>query len=181
MISESMFNFSGENLTNWNDLPEEFKKEYISFNMGELGTNNSTATFMSTFYGVLLLLGIPGNVMTILIIYFNSNMRTPTDFFLLNLAVTDLITLTTGMILWLINSYYGTCNINYAFLVPVLPLEVMLLWKPIPWTLGAVGCHIMTVLSEVVAYVSVLTMLAFTYERYLKKFCMKKDKSIQCC
>lgn len=105
MISESMFNFSGENLTNWNDLPEEFKKEYISFNMGELGTNNSTATFMSTFYGVLLLLGIPGNVMTILIIYFNSNMRTPTDFFLLNLAVTDLITLTTGMILWLINSY----------------------------------------------------------------------------
>ena len=52
-------------------------------------------------------------------------------------------------------------------LLPALPLEVYLIWSPFPWIFGLVGCQMMSVFTEIVAYVSIFTMIAFTFERYL--------------
>jgi hypothetical protein len=58
---------------------------------------------------------------------------------------------------------------SYKFCVfSVLPLEVFLMWKPVPWTFGLIGCKAMVTLTEMVAYVSILTMIAFTFERLVQ-------------
>ena len=48
---------------------------------------------LTIFYGALLAIGIPGNLLTCFIIATNSYMRTPPNYFLFNLAATDLLTL----------------------------------------------------------------------------------------
>ena len=50
---------------------------------------------LTIYYGTLMAIGIPGNLLTCFIITTNSYMRTPPNFFLLNLAVTDLLTLSS--------------------------------------------------------------------------------------
>ena len=49
---------------------------------------------LTIFYGALMAIGIPGNLLTCFIIATNSYMRTPPNFFLFNLAAADLLTLT---------------------------------------------------------------------------------------
>ena len=51
---------------------------------------------LSTLYAVLFVVGFFGNLLTALIIIFNSYMRVPPNFFLLSLAVADMITLLGG-------------------------------------------------------------------------------------
>ena len=48
----------------------------------------------------------------------------------------------------------------------VTPIEILLYWQSYPWPLGRVGCTAYTILSELVTYVSILTMIAFAFERY---------------
>ena len=40
------------------------------------------------------------------------------------------------------------------------------MWKPYPWPFGTIGCHCMVMFSEAAAYVSIFTMIAFTFERF---------------
>ena len=47
----------------------------------------------------------------------------------------------------------------------VLPMEILLMWHKFPWPFGKVGCGIAVTFSELVTYVSVGTMFAFTIER----------------
>ena len=47
-------------------------------------------------YSIVSILGIPGNILTCMTIITNSYMRTTPNFFILNLAITDLITLLGG-------------------------------------------------------------------------------------
>ena len=48
------------------------------------------------FYSVVSILGVPGNILTCMTIVANSYMRTVPNFFILNLAITDSITLLGG-------------------------------------------------------------------------------------
>ena len=79
----------------WENLTKEEQERFLQMELGKPNRYNQTVTgFLTAYYGSLLLIGVPGNVMTCMIILTNSYMRTPPNIFLFNLAVVDLITLT---------------------------------------------------------------------------------------
>ena len=79
----------------WENLTKEEQDRFLQTELGKPNRYNQTVTgFLTAYYGTLLLIGVPGNVMTCMIILTNSYMRTPPNIFLFNLAVVDLVTLT---------------------------------------------------------------------------------------
>ena len=64
-------------------------------------------------------------------------------------------------------SSFKICHPDFFFEISALPLEVYLIWNPVPWILGLLGCQIMSMFTEIVVYVSIFTMIAFTFERYM--------------
>ena len=79
----------------WKNIPKEQKNIYLSKELGHPQRYSHVVTIsLVVYYGGLLLLGIPGNVLTCLIILTNPYMRTAPNIYLLNLAVVDLVTLT---------------------------------------------------------------------------------------
>ena len=81
----------------WENLTSEEKLHMVKRVQGDPQRyNNATTIVMTTYYGALQAVGIPGNGLTILIILINSYMRTAPNFFLLNIAIADLVTLTMG-------------------------------------------------------------------------------------
>ena len=93
-------------------------------------------------YLLILLVGLVGNVMTIIIIKSHAHLRTPTNFYLLNLAVSDLMML--------------MCN---------LPLEMLEIYHR-QWPLPVIFCKLRNISAEFFTCSSILTILAFTCERY---------------
>ncbi|CAF0823177.1 unnamed protein product [Adineta steineri] len=93
-------------------------------------------------YLLILIIGLVGNIMTIIIIKYNAHLRTPTNFYLLNLAVSDLMIL--------------MCN---------LPLEMLEIYNR-QWPLSIVFCKLRSICAEFFTCSSILTILAFTCERY---------------
>ena len=75
---------------------------------------------------MFLVLGVLGNVATCLVIMKNEYMRTTTNIYLFNLAVTDLATLLFAM-----------------------PSELYLMWRQYPWTFGEVNIANMVSLKSV--------------------------------
>ena len=53
--------------------------------------------------------------------------------------------------------------------ISVVPLEAVMIYKMYSWPLGDFGCGIATLLSELVTYVSIVTMIMFSIERYVIK------------
>lgn len=47
-----------------------------------------------------------------------------------------------------------------------IPLELIVMWHPYPWLFGQVGCHVSVIFGESASYISVLIMIAFTFERF---------------
>nr|XP_053639379.1 neuromedin-U receptor 2-like [Cherax quadricarinatus] len=58
-------------------------------------------------------------------------------------------------------------TINTHFLPPALPVDVYQMWVQYPWPWGDVACRMRAVVPETLAYVSVLTILAVSGERYV--------------
>ncbi|RUS76101.1 hypothetical protein EGW08_016132, partial [Elysia chlorotica] len=71
-------------------------------------------------------------------------MRTVTNYYLFNLSVSDLLLLVIG-----------------------LPHETYDAWHAYPYTLGLTFCRLRYLASETSGYVSILTITAFTVERYM--------------
>ena len=59
--------------------------------------------------------------------------------------------------------------ILHFFLLSVMPIEIFLIWHQYPWPFGNIGCGFITLASELVTHVSIITMIAFTIERYIFK------------
>src|ERR1700722_8498378 len=57
-------------------------------------------------YTLIFVIGLIGNMMTIIIFKYNIQMRTPTNFYLLNLAVSDLMMLICNLPIEMIEIYY---------------------------------------------------------------------------
>lgn len=100
-------------------------------------------TILSIFLGTSMVISLIGNVCTCAVIARDKSMRTPTNCYLLNLAITDLMT---------------------ALFVPI---EIYIIWVPDFYPLGEEGCRIHFLLWELFSNCGVLTILAFTIERYL--------------
>lgn len=99
---------------------------------------------MALVYSVIFVVGVVGNFLVCLVILKHRNMKTPTNYYLFSLAVSDLLVLLFGM-----------------------PLEVYEMWSNYPFLLGPVGCYLKTALLETVCLASILSVTALSVERYV--------------
>lgn len=93
---------------------------------------------------IIFILGLLGNMLTCSVIVRNKVMRTPTNYYLFSLAVSDLLVLVLGM-----------------------PLELYEMWSSYPFLFGAGGCYFKTFLFETVCFASILIITALSVERYI--------------
>ncbi|XP_059612234.1 pyrokinin-1 receptor [Phlebotomus argentipes] len=99
---------------------------------------------ITVFYAVIFLAGVLGNVTTCTVISRNKSMHTATNFYLFNLAVSDLLLLVSG-----------------------LPLEIYNIWYPAQYPFNQSFCILQGLLSETSTNATVLTITSFTVERYI--------------
>lgn len=99
---------------------------------------------MTLVYAFTLLAGIVGNLIVCIVIVRNSSMHTATNYYLFNLAASDMVYLIFG-----------------------LPFEILLFWHQYPWPFGLPFCKFRSLIAEACSYVSVLTIVAFSMERFL--------------
>ncbi|XP_055923791.1 substance-P receptor-like isoform X2 [Eupeodes corollae] len=128
-----LFNISEKNLTNIMDSYIEAERDSIAL-----------LSVISVCYALIFIAGILGNLITCIVINRNKFMHTATNFYLFNLAVSDLILLLSGM-----------------------PNELYSMWYPTSYPFTDVVCIIGGILSETAANATVLTITAFTVERYI--------------
>ncbi|XP_015519786.2 cholecystokinin receptor type A-like isoform X1 [Neodiprion lecontei] len=99
---------------------------------------------VTVIYAVIFLTGVVGNVSTCVVIARNKSMHTATNYYLFSLAVSDLLLLVSG-----------------------LPPEMYYIWSHFPYVFGEVFCVIQGFAAETSANATVLTITAFTVERYV--------------
>lgn len=95
-------------------------------------------------YIIIFIVGVIGNVSTCVVIVKNKGLRTATNYYLFSLACSDMLLLFSG-----------------------LPPEMYRIWSPDSYIFGQVFCVIQGLAAETSAYATVLTITAFTIERYL--------------
>nr|XP_040026521.1 LOW QUALITY PROTEIN: neuromedin-U receptor 1-like [Gasterosteus aculeatus aculeatus] len=95
-------------------------------------------------YLIIFAVGVLGNYLTCAVILRHRVMQTPTNYYLLSLAASDLAVLLMGM-----------------------PLEIYELWQNYPFLLGEGGCYFKTFLFETVCFASILNVTALSVERYV--------------
>lgn len=95
-------------------------------------------------YLAIFMVGVLGNSLTCTVILRYRVMQTPTNYYLLSLAVSDLLVLLIGM-----------------------PLEIYEMWQNYPFLLGKGGCYFKTFLFETVCFASILNVTALSVERYM--------------
>lgn len=99
---------------------------------------------LTVVYVVIFVAGVLGNASTCIVIARNRSMHTATNFYLFSLAVSDLILLICG-----------------------LPYEIHKLWSPLTYPFGEANCIAMSLAQETSTNATVLTITAFTVERYI--------------
>ncbi|CAK6952227.1 neuromedin-U receptor 1-like [Scomber scombrus] len=99
---------------------------------------------VSVTYLAIFMVGVLGNFLTCTVILRYRVMQTPTNYYLLSLAVSDLLVLLIGM-----------------------PLEIYEMWQNYPFLLGEGGCYFKTFLFETVCFASILNVTALSVERYM--------------
>ncbi|XP_043999613.1 growth hormone secretagogue receptor a [Gambusia affinis] len=100
-------------------------------------------TFITVTCSLLFLVGVAGNVMTILVVSKYRDMRTTTNLYLCSMAVSDLL----------------------IFLC--MPLDLYRMWKYRPWRFGDALCKLFQFVSESCTYSTILNITALSVERYL--------------
>ncbi|XP_048769875.2 neuropeptides capa receptor-like [Ostrea edulis] len=116
---------------------------YLERNLGPRHLDTPTLVILTTVYVAIFLSGTVGNVCTCIVIARNRHMHTATNYYLFNLSVSDLATL-----------------------ILALPQELYMIWEAYPWRLGEGFCIIKSFVTEMSAYASILTITAFTIERW---------------
>ncbi|KAM4693637.1 neuromedin-U receptor 1 [Discoglossus pictus] len=99
---------------------------------------------ISIVYLLIFVVGGIGNTLTCIVIIKHKIMRTPTNYYLFSLAISDLLVLLLGM-----------------------PLELYELWSNYPFLFGSSGCYFKTLLFETVCFASILNVTALSVERYI--------------
>ncbi|XP_075455146.1 neuromedin-U receptor 2 [Ascaphus truei] len=117
-------------------------EEYLAYLCGPRRSRLSLP--MTLVYAAIFLVGVSGNLLVCLVILKHHNMRTPTNYYLFSLAVSDLLVLLLGM-----------------------PLEVYEMWNNYPFFFGTWGCYFKTVLFETVCFASILSVTTVSVERYV--------------
>ena len=130
--------------SNWRYGDQDNVWDYLEHTTGPRRGPLSTVIVITVVYCCLFLSGLFGNVCTCLVIIKNKYMHTATNYYLFNLAIADLLLLLIG-----------------------LPQETVSIWSAYPWIFGEAFCVIRTMLAEMSTNASILTIAAFTVERYV--------------
>uniref|UniRef100_A0A182SHL0 G-protein coupled receptors family 1 profile domain-containing protein n=1 Tax=Anopheles maculatus TaxID=74869 RepID=A0A182SHL0_9DIPT len=99
---------------------------------------------ISVIYSTIFVIGVLGNVITCIVISRNRSMHTATNYYLFSLAISDLLLLITGV-----------------------PQDIYSIWYRFPYPFGNTVCKMASFASESFANATVLTITAFTVERYV--------------
>lgn len=99
---------------------------------------------VTIIYVSIFVTGTIGNISTCIVIARNKSMHTATNYYLFSLAVSDLLLLVSG-----------------------LPAEIYQVWYKYPYIFGEGFCVLRGLASETSANASILTITAFTIERYV--------------
>ena len=84
---------------NWSDLPETMRGHFIEHHMKdkEIEQNFCLNVIITVIYFIVFIIGIPSNVLTMVVIIYNKGAgggtMSPTDNFLLNLSIVDVFSL----------------------------------------------------------------------------------------
>ncbi|KAM4612086.1 C-C chemokine receptor type 7 [Polymixia lowei] len=130
-----------ENVTtteDYNDSTIDYD-EYVALCVKE-ANRNFRQWFMPTFYSVICLLSLGGNILVILTFYYFKRLKTMTDVYLLNLAFADLL---------------------FALTLPFWAANSM-----VEWALGLASCKIMHTVYKVSFYSSMLLLSCISVDRY---------------
>ncbi|KAK0086230.1 hypothetical protein PV325_003538 [Microctonus aethiopoides] len=147
--------------SNNNDLSLRLNNNYTNIlaNLFATTTVDTDGNFNQTFqrrdtlyivipitiiYSTIFFTGLIGNVSTCVVIAKNRSMHTATNYYLFSLAVSDLLLLVSG-----------------------LPPEMYYIWSHFPYVFGEAFCIIQSFAAETSANATVLTITAFTVERYV--------------
>ncbi|XP_073816695.1 pyrokinin 1 receptor isoform X2 [Musca autumnalis] len=99
---------------------------------------------LTIIYGLIFVTGVIGNISTCIVIKKNRSMHTATNYYLFSLAISDFLLLISGV-----------------------PQEIYLTWSKYPYVFGEYFCVGRGILAETSANATVLTITAFTVERYV--------------
>lgn len=99
---------------------------------------------ITVIYALIFITGVIGNVSTCIVVSRNKSMHTATNYYLFSLAVSDLLLLICG-----------------------LPPEMYYIWSKYPYIFGEPFCILQGFAAETSANATVLTITAFTVERYV--------------
>lgn len=118
--------------------------EFLLYQLGDSVADLWIAIPFTILYTLIFLAGITGNAAICVVTIQNRLMQTSINYYLFNLAVADTLYLLFG-----------------------LPFEIHMFWHQYPWPFGSAFCRIRSLVSEACSIVSVLTIVAFTVERYI--------------
>nr|BAV60948.1 CXC receptor 2 [Paralichthys olivaceus] len=108
---------------------------------GSFSLPDAVMVVVSTFYVLVFLLAIPGNLVVGLVIGLSKQMLPPSDLYLLHLAVADLL-LAVTLPFWAVSVMWG-------------------------WVFGDAMCKIVTILQELSFYSSILFLTCISMDRYM--------------
>ncbi|XP_055607936.1 uncharacterized protein LOC129755453 [Uranotaenia lowii] len=99
---------------------------------------------ITIIYVLIFVTGVIGNISTCIVISKNKSMHTATNYYLFSLAISDFLLLISGV-----------------------PQEIYFIWSKYPYIFGEVFCVVRGIAAETSANATVLTITAFTIERYV--------------
>lgn len=99
---------------------------------------------ITVIYSLIFVVGLVGNIITCIVISRNKSMHTATNYYLFNLAITDMLMLLSAM-----------------------PPDLYNAWYPSQYPFGSLTCILQGLLAETTANVTILTISSFTIERYI--------------
>jgi len=130
---------------------ENYSNTIIAFLRDESALDRRDSLYIvlpiTVIYVVIFFTGLIGNIFTCVVIARNKSMHTATNYYLFSLAVSDLLLLVFG-----------------------LPPEMYYIWSHFPYIFGEAFCIIQSFASEISANATVLTITAFTIERWAQKY-----------
>ncbi|XP_035860945.1 chemokine XC receptor 1-like isoform X4 [Sander lucioperca] len=125
------------NTTTDNYYYEDYDDEICNTN----GVNQFVAVFTPVFFSIVIILSLLGNILVIVILAKYENLKSLTNAFILNLAVSDLF-FTAGLPFWAYSHMYG-------------------------WTLGEHVCKIVNFVFYIGFYSSGILLILMTAHRYV--------------
>lgn len=127
------------NTTNYHEILLERQKELY----GPKRDSLAIVIPVTIMYTLIFISGVIGNISTCIVIKNNRSMHTATNYYLFSLAISDFFLLLSGV-----------------------PQEMYYIWSKWPYVFGEAFCIVRGLLAETAANATVLTITAFSVERY---------------